>query len=84
MGVDTSVGAVARHVRTAVSDAELDKVSAHKHTRTHAHARTHLHAHSPQQLVGGAVVKKHAKHGGKGGMHGIASSENRPMIKIGG
>jgi len=36
------------------------------------------------QLVGGAVVKKHAKHGGKGGMHGIASSENRPMIKIGG
>jgi len=36
------------------------------------------------QLVGGAVVKKHAKHGGKEGMHGIASSENRPMIKIGG
>lgn len=36
------------------------------------------------QLVGGAVTNKFFAHGGKGGMHGIAAGENRPMIKIGG
>jgi len=31
-----------------------------------------------------AVWQKHFAHGGKGGMHGIAASQNRPMIRIGG
>ncbi len=31
-----------------------------------------------------AVWRKHFKHGGKGDMHGIAASHNRPMIRIGG
>jgi len=35
-------------------------------------------------VIGRAVRAKHFAHGGKGGMHGIAQSNNRPMIKIGG
>jgi len=31
-----------------------------------------------------AVWRKHFAHGGKGGMHGIAASPDRPMIRIGG
>jgi len=36
------------------------------------------------KIVGAAVMKKHAKHGGLGDMYGIAKSENRAMIRIGG
>uniref|UniRef100_A0A7S0HAA9 Radical SAM core domain-containing protein n=1 Tax=Hanusia phi TaxID=3032 RepID=A0A7S0HAA9_9CRYP len=35
-------------------------------------------------VVHAAVWRKAAKHGGKGDMHALASSKNRPMIKIGG
>ena len=35
-------------------------------------------------LIGKAVTNKFFAHGGKGGMHGIAAGQNRPMIKIGG
>ena len=36
------------------------------------------------KLVKMAVMKKAAKHGGKDGAEGIAKSNNRPMIRIGG
>mmetsp|Transcript_66687 Transcript_66687/g.152831 ORF Transcript_66687/g.152831 Transcript_66687/m.152831 type:complete len:454 (+) Transcript_66687:158-1519(+) len=36
------------------------------------------------QVISKAVRAKHFAHGGKDGMHGIAESNNRPMIKIGG
>eukprot|EP00286_Rhodomonas_abbreviata_P016415 CAMPEP_0181331940 /NCGR_PEP_ID=MMETSP1101-20121128/24803_1 /TAXON_ID=46948 /ORGANISM="Rhodomonas abbreviata, Strain Caron Lab Isolate" /LENGTH=412 /DNA_ID=CAMNT_0023441501 /DNA_START=195 /DNA_END=1433 /DNA_ORIENTATION=- len=42
---------------------------------------------SDEELAGlthRAVWGKHYAHGGKGGMHGIAASPDRPMIKIGG
>lgn len=36
------------------------------------------------QMIQAAVLKKHFALGGHGDMHGIARSENRPMILIGG
>ena len=38
----------------------------------------------PEQVIRKAVGAKYFAHGGKGGMYGIAASNNRPMIKIGG